>query len=134
MAVCGTKLKCLICATPNSTFLDNWCSNKLIGNHLKVVFILRNVLNIDRDKLVKFLQGCPNINEWISVCDTCELLVNQCKELYQEALEAKRKFEKEKERIIKIVKETWSQSFKEDDKGILDIFGQVREDVNNCKF
>lgn len=131
--------KCLICATPISNLLEDQRSEKLIGKHLKIIFLLRKVLNISSDKLVQFLKCCPDIDEWISVCENCEALVNQCRELYYELLKVSRNFESGKQMVIKIVKESRrsSSNFKDDDdkenEGILDIFNEVREDVNKSK-
>ncbi len=131
-----TQSKCLICATQICTFPENECSEKSIVKHLKIVFLLRNVLNISSDKLVKFLEDCPNIQEWISVCDTCVKLVNQCEELYHDLLKVTRKFEKGRETVIKTLKEScFSSCYKDEnyDEGILDIYKDVRKDVNERK-
>lgn len=132
---CDNQTKCLICATPNINFLAPHLAPKLIEKHLKIMFLLRKVLEIPSNKLVNFLQGFPNIDDWISVCDKCETLVNQCKEFYQELWEVNRKFENGKQRIVKLVEESWSSNCNaNDNKGTLDIFKQVRENVNNRKF
>lgn len=137
-------IKCLICGLKNSSgkqLKDNCDESSLISKHLHVIFLLRNILEVPTDKLVIFLISHPNVESWLSVCDTCSQMVNNCKSTYQAILTAQSKFRTAKQGIIQNLKrsalikqEITQEEFLDDfpDKSV-DIVEEIRGFVVHSK-
>lgn len=78
----------------------------VLSKHLHVIFTLNKVLELPIDKLVEYLQACPDVNLWtLTVCSECDKLVADSKKVYQELLEVQRRFAECQQKIIRVFKE-----------------------------
>src|SRR3989442_93148 len=96
--------KCLICGQKKckgDPLRNNDPESSLISKHLQVIFLLRNILEVPISKLIIFLKSHPKLESWLSICDKCTEMVNNCKSTYEAILEAQRKFRTVKQEIIK---------------------------------
>lgn len=104
-----TPSHCLICYKPVSNSDPFGYSNlgaDTLTRHLRVMFVLQKVLNLESINLVNFLTNHPDVDQWIRLCSDCTAQVVTCETLFHQLLEISKKFEKSKQEIVNSLKES----------------------------
>ncbi|ODM91349.1 putative zinc finger protein [Orchesella cincta] len=101
-----------------------------IETHLKVIFILRKILNIGETTCSNFLGKCegqfhPGL--WISVCSSCDQLVGEFWEKLKEIGRLERRLKEIKSQLTGFVQDT--QAFKGDATREDHVWNEIREVV-----
>ncbi|CAL8143466.1 unnamed protein product [Orchesella dallaii] len=159
-----TSQKCLFCATPcPSTFTivegqvkrlksdphTEQCHSDpsfleergvpILGEQLKVVFILKNLLQIQDEKLCEFLGkfgGQLNPEFWVQLCSTCEEAVHKYYEIFKESFKLQKRLNTISSQLKEQIIQGSRAAADDDDDKVVDeelteekIWKEVREEV-----
>ncbi|ODM88453.1 putative zinc finger protein, partial [Orchesella cincta] len=74
----------------------------IIGEHLKVIFVLSRILGVREEKLCEFIregEGFSYLETWVNLCNSCGESVNQCFKIIKEISRLERRLKEAKDEL-----------------------------------
>ncbi|ODM96892.1 putative zinc finger protein [Orchesella cincta] len=104
MALKGVPHRCLICNSVNSNSLTQHENSEKIAEQLKVIFLLRNVLEVPKENLSTYLMTWGSPQFWIASCSKCNKLIDEARSVYDDMLSSLNRFRVVKQKIVRTIK------------------------------